>query len=157
MAGRSVLDKTNSTITIEDSGIVVTKNELVNNLGTTISFEDSGNGFKKNVLVNNLGVLAKSGTKAFLEAMSSGGVISMIGQFGVGFSLAYLVSDEVRVVSEFNEDQQYIWKSAAGDFHRSELRRDGTLGGGQAWHEDHLLLEEGQSEFLEERRLQDLV
>merc|ERR1719183_2845185 len=122
----------------------------------TISIIDTGIGMTKADLINNLGTVAKSGTTNFLEVMADGGDANLIGQFGVGFYSAFLVAEKVTVTSKCNDDPvQHVWESSAdASFTVVDDPRGNTLGRGSRVT---LHLKEDAHDYLSEDKLKELA
>ena len=119
---------------------------------------DTGIGMTKADLINNLGTIAKSGTSEFFDKLqdaASAGVMSdLIGQFGVGFYSAFLVADKVVVTSKNNDGSQHIWESDAESFSVVEDPRGPTLKRGT---QISLYLKEEAHDFLEQDTVRELI
>lgn len=128
--------------------------------GKVLHIIDTGIGMTKQDLVNNLGTIAKSGTADFLSKMQDKekadgqDVNDMIGQFGVGFYSAFLVADRVVVTTKHNDDKQYIWESDAASFSIVEDPRGNTLERGS---QVSLHLKEEALDFLEDDTVKQLI
>jgi len=120
---------------------------------------DTGIGMSKKDLIKNLGTIAKSGTSDFFEQMSKvsseDSVSDLIGQFGVGFYSSFLVADKVVVTSKNNnDDKQHIWESDSESFSVVEDPRGVTLGRGTTVS---LYMKEEALDYLEDKTVKDLI
>ncbi len=123
----------------------------------SITISDNGIGMTRDEVIDNLGTIAKSGTKAFLESIGSDQAkdSQLIGQFGVGFYSAFIVSDKVTVrtrAAGASIDQGVFWESAGeGDYTVADIEKE-TRG-----TEITLHLREGEDEFLNDWRLRSVI
>ncbi|EZA59548.1 hypothetical protein DMN91_010647 [Ooceraea biroi] len=150
-------------LSLTDKSVLDTNSELAIRIkadkdNKVLHITDSGIGMTKQDLVSNLGTIAKSGTAEFLGKMqdvtNAQDMNDMIGQFGVGFYSAYLVANVVVVTTKHNDDKQYIWESDSSNYSIVEDPRGDTLKRGTTIS---LHLKDEAVDFLEPDTIKTLV
>lgn len=148
---------------LTDDSVSVDKDELEISLEfdkdeRTITLTDNGIGMTKEELENNLGTIAKSGSLAFKENMSSEDKVNIIGQFGVGFYSAFMVADKITVTSKsYDEDKAYVWESEGLDGYTITEGKKKKRGTEIVLHVKEDTEENDYSKYLEEYELKSLV
>ena len=124
----------------------------------TITVSDNGIGMSREDMEENLGVIAHSGSFKFKSELESAEDVDIIGQFGVGFYSAFMVSDKVTVISRaYGADQAYKWESSGADGYTvTECEKD-AVGTDVIMHLKADTEEERYSEFLETWRIRELI
>ena len=150
-------------LSLTDEAVMKTNEEMsikikADSENKILHITDTGIGMTRSDLIDKLGTIAKSGTSEFFNKVAEGGsadtVSDLIGQFGVGFYSTFLIADRVVVTSKHNDDKQHIWESDANSFSVVEDPRGDTLGRGTTIS---LYLKEEAHEFLEATAIKDLV
>lgn len=124
----------------------------------TLTILDNGCGMTKEELESNLGVIAKSGSLAFKQENEAKEDIDIIGQFGVGFYSAFMVSDKVTVISRpYGSDTAYKWESEGADGYTIEECQKDSYGTTIILHILENREEEDYDEYLDSYRIQGIV
>ena len=124
----------------------------------TLTISDNGCGMTKEELENNLGIIAKSGTLAFKENMSKEEKTNIIGQFGVGFYSAFMVSDKITVTSKsIDSDEAYTWESEGADGYTIKKAKKSDNGTKIVLHIKEDTEENDYCKYLDEYQIKGLV
>ena len=148
---------------LTDKNVKVKKDDLyirldINNDKRTLTITDTGSGMTKEELENNLGTIAKSGTLAFKEGMSKDEKVDVIGQFGVGFYSAFMVSDKITVTSKsIDSDEAYTWESEGADGYTIKKAKKSEAGTKIVLHIKEDTDEEDYCKYLDEYQIKGLV
>ena len=148
---------------LTDKSIKINKDDLaikidVNKENNTLTIEDKGIGMSAEELENNLGTIAQSGSFAFKNENEKKDDVDIIGQFGVGFYSAFMVSKEVEVISKpYGSEKAYVWKSKGADGYIIEETNKEDFGTTIILHIEDDSEEEKYSEFLDEYRIKGIV
>ncbi|MEG0615034.1 MAG: molecular chaperone HtpG [Oscillospiraceae bacterium] len=124
----------------------------------TLTITDNGIGMSKDDLENNLGIIANSGSLAFKKENDTKEDVNIIGQFGVGFYSAFMISKSVKVTSKaFGSDEAFVWESEGVDGYTIDEGEKDCVGSEIVLTIKDNTEEENYDEFLEQYRIQGIV